>query len=167
MKQSCEFNPSPNLSIIQKQNEVKFVALQFMNKLPCPIIYIPQKQLQKITHYRAYYKNNHISSNKCLSTYLKFSLKLWRGILVEARWFSFQRTVILSWLILITKKKNYIIHINIKAIFKCLSFVKTVTLLVVKHSILILIISSSSRLICRSLHPSNLYPYYFRKVMER
>ena len=106
MKQSCEFNPSPNLSIIQKQNEVKFVALQFMNKLPCPIIYIPQKQLQKITHYRAYYKNNHISSNKCLSTYLKFSLKLWRGILVEARWFSFQRTVILLWLILITKKKT-------------------------------------------------------------
>ena len=65
------------------------------------------------------------------------------------------------------KKKNYIIHINIKSIFKCLSFVKTVTWLVVKHSILILIISSSSRLICRSLHPSNLYPYYFRKVMER
>ena len=81
--------------------------------------------------------------------------------------FYFQRTVILLWLILSTKKKNYIIHINIKSTFKCLSFVKTVTWLVVKHTILILIISSSSRLICRSLHPSNLYPYYFRKVMER
>ena len=33
--------------------------------------------------------------------------------------------------------------------------------------ILTLIISSSSRLICRSLHPSNLYPCYFRKEMER
>ena len=65
------------------------------------------------------------------------------------------------------KKKNYIIHINIKSTFKCLSFVKTVTWLVVKHTILILIISSSSRLICRFLHPSNLYPCYFRTVMER
>ena len=83
--------------------------------------------------------------------------------------FSFQRTVILLWLILNTKKKNnnkknYIIHINIMSIFKCLSFVKTDTWLV--HTYIdYLIILKVDMQIFASLY--NLYPYYFRKEMER
>ena len=82
--------------------------------------------------------------------------------------FSFQRTVILLWLILNTKKKTTTKKTTSSTLTSC-QYLNVSLLLKQTRGwcILILIISSSSRLICRSLRPSNLYPYYFRKEMER